>query len=657
MSKIQTFLQNILTARYGKDVRQSIHDAIQEIDSVADTAKDSATAQAEEARKSAQSASNSASAAAVSEDNARTYMQYANASATNAKASEEASKLSETNSKTSETNAKLSEEHAQAVFESLPEDYGTLSKEFYEVAIKQKASGEEIHVDDSANAKVREFALFGKAKQNTTSGKNLIDVSTVVSNYELPNPLQPGTYTLSFKALEANSGGFRLSNSTDTSIDSVVNTNSKNSDGYVVIKLTTNFVANYINISSGSGSTAISEVMLSEGDTYIPYEPYTNGPSPNPQYPQEISVATNPVVKSCGAQLFDVNKLIGSSAKVEINGDKLKLIASSDGAYRQTMSLTILDLEPNVKTILNISVDKVYNSNSEHTPFIIVRLINPQNASDYVSVGNINVTGKINANFEIEPNEQHMLVKIIVCMNKSTTALTNEYCELTGLMVNYGSTPLPYQPYKETTATIPVTDFAGIPVTSGGNYTDSNGQQWICDEVVKYADGSGEKVKNTYYLEVTEEMINNAVYNETTNRFSFSISFEMAQNLPDGQPSGFCNFAKVLGVGSANSTHKNSVIIRKGSDIISVYVWADGVTDKESFMALNPKFLFNLGTPIRTPLTAEEIAEIEKLSMFNPVTNISNGGDCGMNVTYLADCKNYIDKRLAQIEQALVNNI
>lgn len=23
----------------------------------------------------------------------------------------------------------------------------------------------------------------------------------------------------------------------------------------------------------------------------------------------------------------------------------------------------------------------------------------------------------------------------------------------------------------------------GIPVSSGGNYTDENGQQWICDEV------------------------------------------------------------------------------------------------------------------------------------------------------------------------------
>ena len=46
MSNIQGYLQNIMQAVYGKDVRQSIHDAIETIDSVADTAKDSATASA-----------------------------------------------------------------------------------------------------------------------------------------------------------------------------------------------------------------------------------------------------------------------------------------------------------------------------------------------------------------------------------------------------------------------------------------------------------------------------------------------------------------------------------------------------------------------------------------------------------------------------------
>ena len=57
MSNIQTYLQKILSARYGKDVRQSIHDAIEEVDKVADTAQGSATEAAESAAESARTAS------------------------------------------------------------------------------------------------------------------------------------------------------------------------------------------------------------------------------------------------------------------------------------------------------------------------------------------------------------------------------------------------------------------------------------------------------------------------------------------------------------------------------------------------------------------------------------------------------------------------
>ena len=41
-----------------------------------------------------------------------------------------------------------------------------------------------------------------------------------------------------------------------------------------------------------------------------------------------------------------------------------------------------------------------------------------------------------------------------------------------------------YSPYREQLLTLPTpTGLPGIPVTSGGNYTDQSGQQWVCDEV------------------------------------------------------------------------------------------------------------------------------------------------------------------------------
>ena len=51
-------------------------------------------------------------------------------------------------------------------------------------------------------------------------------------------------------------------------------------------------------------------------------------------------------------------------------------------------------------------------------------------------------------------------------------------------MLNVGSTALPFEPYTGKTITIPTPNgLPGIPVDSGGNYTDSTRQQWICDEI------------------------------------------------------------------------------------------------------------------------------------------------------------------------------
>lgn len=51
------------------------------------------------------------------------------------------------------------------------------------------------------------------------------------------------------------------------------------------------------------------------------------------------------------------------------------------------------------------------------------------------------------------------------------------------LMVSLDSSTA-YSPYREQLLTLPTpTGLPGIPVTSGGNYTDPQGQQWVCDEV------------------------------------------------------------------------------------------------------------------------------------------------------------------------------
>ncbi len=142
MRKINECLNNIMKAIYGREVRQSIHDAIKEIDAIADTAQGSATemarnaqqsalaaeehmtasaASASNAKKSEKAAKDSQKAALTSETNAGTSAvnaeNYAGIAAQKAAAASEsatAAAESETNSKISETNARDSEVNAES---------------------------------------------------------------------------------------------------------------------------------------------------------------------------------------------------------------------------------------------------------------------------------------------------------------------------------------------------------------------------------------------------------------------------------------------------------------------------------------------------------------------------------------------------------------
>jgi protein associated with RNAse G/E len=53
MAEVKEYLQNLLNARYGKDVRQSIHDSIQAINAQVEEAETSALASAQIAKENA----------------------------------------------------------------------------------------------------------------------------------------------------------------------------------------------------------------------------------------------------------------------------------------------------------------------------------------------------------------------------------------------------------------------------------------------------------------------------------------------------------------------------------------------------------------------------------------------------------------------------
>lgn len=62
-----------------------------------------------------------------------------------------------------------------------------------------------------------------------------------------------------------------------------------------------------------------------------------------------------------------------------------------------------------------------------------------------------------------------------------------------------------------------------------------------------------------------------------------------------------------------------------------------------------------LALPIERDLTPEEIASYKALHTNYPTTVISNDESAYMEVSYVADTKNYIDKKFKELSQAIVN--
>ena len=112
MSNIGQFLEQIMHARYGKDVRQSFVDCIEEIDRVADTAQDSATAAAAAAAESAASIAGVEERVKESENNVAASAAAAAESEANALASEVSTATSERNVAEMQAKAKASEQAA-----------------------------------------------------------------------------------------------------------------------------------------------------------------------------------------------------------------------------------------------------------------------------------------------------------------------------------------------------------------------------------------------------------------------------------------------------------------------------------------------------------------------------------------------------------------
>lgn len=186
-----------------------------------------------------------------------------------------------------------------------------------------------------------------------------------------------------------------------------------------------------------------------------------------------------------------------------------------------------------------------------------------------------------------------------------------------------------YEPYREQLLTLPTPNgLPGIPVTSGGNYTDSTGQQWICDEVDLER---GMKVKRIYKVEVDGE----------------NTKFEQVDNYANISTRGLPIALYDVGQRTfAIATFTNLPWYYNTFNGQFLYLIAANLADQlnESCKKQLGKIYYALATPIETPLTSDELASYKAITTYGPDTVVQAGDGAGVKLDYQRDVNIAIKK-------------
>lgn len=187
----------------------------------------------------------------------------------------------------------------------------------------------------------------------------------------------------------------------------------------------------------------------------------------------------------------------------------------------------------------------------------------------------------------------------------------------------------------------------GIKVDSNGNYTDKNGQQWVCDEIDL---GRGKYVQRVLKTKPNKTIVFSKQYDDGRCE-AFNRAFDVRWANGD--------------IPSLSTIAPWSKWAVKSEKTLALN--ADGIYYKDSTKTLeeinaifeklgtNIEFCGVLATPIERDLTPEELAAYSSLHTNHPTTVITNDAGAHMEASYVADTGTYIRNMESRLNAKLVN--
>lgn len=546
------------------------------------------------------------------------------------------------------------------VLATIPPDY-TTAVSMTDNADRTKADaiicstqGKIVRVEDSSDDYLRGLKIFGKTTQVTTSGKNLLNIpDTINTTKGVSFVVRPdrsvvatGTPTEVFAVslygtygapIAFPAGDYIVSGGVDE--NHYIRVRIHSSDGTLKTMRYSNGVDKEFTVEDGDlisisiyfaslnsvNNMAFYPMVRDMSMTDNTYEPYSGGASsPNPNWPQDLKNVENPTIdiygKNLAVQKFAIDSTVkGIRIATSDNASEVLL----NGTAEQLFSHTVLrtgTLPPGVYTV---SASGVNLHDDGHDRLYV---------ADYY-------TGKIYCNYVRDgssktitlPEATRLRIDMVF---KEATSYENRTLKI---QVEAGSTATEYEACVLTQSTTINHTLPGIPVTKNGNYIDSNGQQWICDEI---------NLERGVFIKRV-----GCVTFDGTERWQLAERIEgerdgviFVNKLLPSPNNAYCTHYKfVEGAVSSHIERRGYFDMHYGQFRCNAY----GFDTADSFvewLVSNPiTLVYPLDEPVETPLDAAYLDWFGFAHTNFPNTTIVNNYSTMMGLRYNADTKTWLE--------------
>ena len=532
-------------------------------------------------------------------------------------------------------------------------------------AIVETAQGETVILTDSSDKLFEGLRVFGKSTQRTTTGAQLFDAKTF-----LKSQIEKGVVSINSDGkivlngvIDANNRAFTVTLQPGTYTLSADKPSTWHiiapTDGVFNQKITVGAETTYnCYIANGTYNNIETTPMINVGSSALPYEPYTGGkPSPSPEYPQGIVNAGEggSITVEVGGKNLLTGRLYFTNYSIDIphvyNEDEVTLPYTPP---RETYGIGyVVPCKPGVQYTFSVT-----NPN-KNWRLAIAEYENFEQAKSFLNkIGHQYVTEKSSIKYTAVGNG------VLVCAiaGKWTDGKTtiHECTESELLQLEIGSEATTYEPPRipqSLTLQTP-NGLPGVPVTKDGNYTDQNGQQWVCDEIDL---GRGKYVQRIEEHILKSKNITSITNSRQINSEYYGIEYNGCTKDFVGKFGNGVLCDKLAFVKPNSNINGHEITYAPGNGIIvfglkkSLVPSGDLDEIRNYITSNNFAFLILIDSPIEKDLTPEEITEYKKTHTNYPTTVITNDAGAHMEVSYVADTGIYIRNMESRLSAQLVN--